>query len=180
MRADEVLLDVAVGLAAGVVATKVTEYAQMALWRLTPEDIKRREERVRPGPPYRVAARKTTEALGADLDPDQLSRAGMAFHYGSGVAWGAIYCLMRRASGMRSLGAGVATGTSMPVILDEVVTPALGFSAPDRAYPTATHVRGFAGHLLVYGLALAASAEALYRLVEHAGGAPERREEQHG
>lgn len=46
------------------------------------------------------------------------------------------YCLMRRAAGMDSLGAGIATGTSMSIILDEFITPALGFSAPNRAYPT--------------------------------------------
>ena len=65
---------------------------------------------------------------------------GMALHYGSGITWGTIYCLMRRAAGMESLGAGIAAGTSMAVLLDELVTPALGFSAPDRDYSAATHM----------------------------------------
>ena len=70
---------------------------------------------------------------------------------------------MRRSAGMETLGAGVATGLSMSIILDEVVTPAFGFSAPNKEYPTVTHLRGLLGHL-VYGLTLAGTAEALYHL----------------
>lgn len=152
---------------AGLVATKITEFGQQALWSVTPEEIKAEEERVRPGPPYRVAAQKTAALVGAELDREQLDQAGMAFHYAAGVAWGTVYCVMRRAAGMESVGAGIAAGTSMSIILDELVTPALGFSAPDRDYPTATHLRGFAGHLL-YGVALAAAAETLYWLAKRA------------
>jgi uncharacterized membrane protein YagU involved in acid resistance len=165
MKENGLLLDLGVGLLAGLAATKVTEYGQEALWALTPENIKEQEERVRPGPPFRVAAEKTAALADLDLDQEQIDRAGMAFHYASGVAWGTVYCLVRRAAGMDSLGAGIATGTSMSIILDELVTPALGFSAPNRDYPTATHLRGFVGHLL-YGTALAATAELLYRLAE--------------
>lgn len=85
----------------------------------------------------------------------------MGLHHGSGVLWGTVYCLMRRAAGMESVGAGIAAGTSMSILLDELVTPAIGFSAPNRAYPAATHLRGLIGHLL-YGAVLATSAEALY------------------
>ena len=165
MRGDGVLLDVGVRLLAGLAATKVTEYGQQALWALTPEDIKEQEQRVRPGPPFRVAAEKTAALAMVELDPEQLDRAGLVFHYGSGVAWGTVYCLMRRAAGMDWLGAGIATGTSMSIILDEFITPALGFSAPNRDYPTETHLRGFLGHLL-YGTALALTAELLYRRAE--------------
>lgn len=168
MKDDSVILDVGVGLLAGLVATKVTEFGQQAMWKVTPEAVRQQEERVRPGPPYRVAAQKTARAAGIELDSDQLDRAGMVFHYASGIAWGPVYCLMRRAAGMDSLGAGIATGTSMSIILDELITPAFGFSAPNSDYPTVTHLRGFLGHLL-FGVAVAASAEALYRLAQRAG-----------
>ena len=45
----------------------------------------------------------------------------------------------------------------------EGLTPALGLSAPNRAYPIATHLRGFLAHL-VWGAAAALAAEAIYRL----------------
>lgn len=79
MHRDQWMLDIAVGLAAGVVASKVTEYAQTALYRLTPSDVKKQEERVRPGPPYEIAAQKTAGMLDIELDRKQLSRAGRRF-----------------------------------------------------------------------------------------------------
>ncbi|MFW8596387.1 DUF1440 domain-containing protein [Cribrihabitans neustonicus] len=165
MKTSDLVVDIGVGLLADFVATKVTERGQTALWKVTPEHIQRQENCVRPGPPLRVAAEKTTELLGFELDEDSTRVAGMALHYASGVGWGQVNCVMRRAAGMNSLGAGVAAGASMSLLLDEIVTPALGFSAPNRTYPAATHIRGLLGHL-VYGLALAGTAEAVYRLIE--------------
>jgi hypothetical protein len=45
-----------------------------------------------------------------------------------------------------------------------MMTPALGFSAPNRACPLCTHLRGFVAHL-VFGLGVAATTEAGWRLV---------------
>lgn len=44
------------------------------------------------------------------------------------------------------------------------LTPAFGFSAPNRSYPLATHARGFVAHL-VFGLAVAAVTEAGWGLL---------------
>ncbi len=52
----------------------------------------------------------------------------------------------------------------MSLIADEIMTPNLGFSAPNRAYPLSTHLRGFAAHL-VFGLAVAATTEVGWRLL---------------
>ncbi len=46
----------------------------------------------------------------------------------------------------------------MSAIVDEGLTPALGFSAPNLGYPLATHLRGVIAHL-VFGLAVAAATE---------------------
>jgi len=35
----------------------------------------------------------------------------------------------------------------MSLVVDEGMTPLMGFSAPNRAYPLSTHLRGFAAHL---------------------------------
>ena len=145
---SNLILDIGIGLVAGLLATKVTEYAQKALWAATPEKTRQREQRVRPGPPYRVAAEKSASLANLELDKQDTKRLGKAFHYASGIGWGPVYCLL---------------GMSMSLILDEFLTPALGFSAPDEDYPAAAHVRGLLGHL-VYGLAVAGTAEGLYRL----------------
>lgn len=158
------LADVAVGLLAGFVATKATDLAQGPLRRATPEGAKRREARVSPGPSSsHVAARRVAERLGRPLDDVRLRPVAKAVHHGLGMAWGPVYCLLRRHGGLEPLGAGLVAGASLSLVVDEGLTPALGLSAPNRAYPAATHLRGFLAHL-VWGAAAALTAEALYRL----------------
>lgn len=170
------LVDVAVGLVAGLVATKVYGFAQQAFYRPMPRSVRRQEERVRPAPSSQVAAEKTAESLGYSLDEQQRELAGTGVHYGLGATWGPIYSLLRRHGGMQPLGAGFIAGASLSLIVDEGLTPALGFSASNRDYPALTHVRGFLNHL-AYGAAVAVTAEALYWLTDMGPGAgkPPRR-----
>ena len=109
--------------------------------------------------------------MGADLDAQETERVATGIHYAAGIPCGAIYTVLRRQSGMSPVGAALVTCGSMSFILDEGLTPAFGFSASDRNYPFATHLRGFVAHLL-FGAVAAATAEALYRLT---GTAPARR-----
>jgi uncharacterized membrane protein YagU involved in acid resistance len=160
---SSIATDIAVGLAAGLAATLVTERIQMALWKLTPGKTRDVENQVRPGPPPKMAAKKLAEAVGAHPNDKQTRLLSKALHYGLGVAWGPLYGLLRRYSGMSRFGAGVITGMSMSVIVDEALSPALGFTAPNRDYPPAAHVRGVVAHL-AFGLVAAAAAESLYRL----------------
>jgi uncharacterized membrane protein YagU involved in acid resistance len=157
--------DVAIGLTAGLLATSITGPVQKLLDRLMPPSVKRRERQVRPGPPTKLAAEKLAAGVDAKLSQQQLDGAATAIHYASGLPWGVIYAFLRRHSGMTAGGAALATGTCMSIVLDEALTPAFGFAAPDREYPTATHVRGFVSHL-AFGAVAAATAEALYRLTD--------------
>ncbi len=161
MRA--LLADVAIGLLAGLVATKATGLAQQALAWPTPEGVKRHEERIRPEPTSRVAARKAAEGLGYRLDERRLRLATMGVHYGLGLAWGPVYGLLRRHGRMRPIPAALAAGAAMSLVVDEAAVPALGIGPPNRAFPAITHVRGFLNHL-AYGAAAALTAEAAYRL----------------
>lgn len=86
-------------------------------------------------------------------------------HYGLGVGWGPLYGLLRRYGAMEPVGAGIVAGVSMWAIVDEALNPVLGFTAPSRAYPTTTHLRGFINHL-VFGLVLTGAAEAMYRATD--------------
>lgn len=164
-KTQTLLVDVAIGLTAGLVATAVYGGVQQAFYRATPKHVRRQEERARPAPSSQVAADKGAESLGYPLDEQQSKVAGRVVHYGVGAAWGPLYGLLRRHGGMHPLGAGLLTGASMSLILDEGVTPAFGFSAPNRDYPAQTHVRGFLNHL-AYGAAVAVTAESLYRLTD--------------
>ena len=157
------LADVAVGLFAGVVATKASGLAQQVLASTISKEVEELEGRLRPEPTSRVAARKIARGLGYRPGERQLNLATMAVHYGMGAAWGPIYSLLRRQTRMRPLPAALVTGTAMSVVLDEVVVPALGLSPAPWAFPATTHIRGLLNHL-VYGAAAALTAEAGYRL----------------
>ena len=80
------------------------------------------------------------------------------------MAWGPVYTLLARRSGMNAVMAGVLTGAAMSIIADEFMTPAMGASAPNREYPLVTHLRSFVAHL-AFGLGVAATAELLLYFV---------------
>jgi hypothetical protein len=157
--------DTVVAIAAGYAATKAMEQAGMKLMALEPEHDREREQQVRPGPPFVLAAEHlASRVLGMDLDDEQRQKAGMAFHYGAGLAWAPVYQLLRRRAGLGSVAAGLATGASQSLILDEVITPAIGASAPNRDYPASTHLRGLGAHL-AFGLVVAAVTELGWRVL---------------
>lgn len=161
--------DIGVGLLAGFVGTKLMEPVSMKLYEWEPEEVRRREDEVRPGPPYQLAADKVAQRLALDLSESQRTKLGMAFHYGLGMSWGPVYSVVARRSGMNPVLAGLLTGVAMSIMADEFMTPAMGFSAPNRAYPLVTHLRGFVAHL-VFGLGVAATAELVFRLLGHQAG----------
>lgn len=163
-RAQTFLADIAVGLLAGLVATQVTNLAQGPLRRLTPSRVKAWERLVRPGASSSlVAARKVAGHLDPSMNKQQTELVGNVIHNGIGMVWGPIHGLLRRHGHMTPVGAGLATGVSMSLVLDEVVVPVLGLSAPNRDYPILTHVRGLVAHL-VYGAVAALMTEAVHRL----------------
>lgn len=157
--------DTIVATAAGYAGTKAMEQAGTKLMALEPEQDREREQQVRPGPPFALAAQNlSSRVLGIELDDDQRQKVGMAFHYGAGLAWAPVYQLLRRRTSLGPVAAGLATGASQSLLLDEAITPAIGASAPNRDYPLSTHVRGFAAHL-AFGLAIATVTELGWKLL---------------
>ncbi len=153
----------------GYVATQVMERVSMKLYELEPEEDRQKEEEVRPGPPFYIAAKKTTEALGIELSEKHFQNlATYGFHYGLGMGWGPTYNFLRRWTDLNPVSAGLLSSAAMSLLVDEGMTPLLGFSAPNRDYPLATHLRGFVAHL-AFGLGVAATAEILYWLGRSGG-----------
>lgn len=155
--------DLAVAALAGYLGTKAMEPVSTKLYELESEADWAREVIARPGAPYRIAAEKLTALAGLDLSEQQLDRAAPGFHFGLAISWAPLYGLLRRTTRMPPIPAGLATGAAMSVLADELMTPALGFSAPNLDYPLATHLRGVAAHL-VFGLAVAAVTETAWSL----------------
>lgn len=162
MKTREMILSAGASMAAGYVATKVMEKASMKMYKMEPDDVRQREDDVRPGPPYRIAAKKTAALFGEELKDEQLKKAGLAFHYGLGLGWAPLYPVLKHNTGLSPLVDGLITGAALSLIVDEGLTPALGFSAPNKKYPWQTHVRGFAAHL-IYGLVIAGVYELVSR-----------------
>jgi hypothetical protein len=159
------LTHAAVATAAGYASTKMMEQFNQRAFMLESEQDRAREQRVRPGPPPMLAAANLSErVLGLKLNEQQKQKGGMAFHYLAGVSWAPVYQLLRRQRGWSPVTAGLATGASMSLLLDEVITPAIGASAPNSEYPLSTHVRAFVAHLM-FGLSLAALIEAGWKLL---------------
>lgn len=152
------MLDLVLAAAAGYFGTKVMEPVSMKLYELEPAAAREREDAARPGPPYRVAVEKLTALVGLELTEEQLDWLSLAFHYGLAAQWAPLYPLLRRRAGLGPVTAGLATGTAMSVVADELMTPAFGFSTPNLDYPLVTHARGFAAHL-AFGVAVAATIE---------------------
>ncbi len=161
MKVREAVSDIGTGMIGGYVGTQVMERVSMKLYELEPEEDRKREEEVRPGPPFEIAARKTTEALGIELSEEQIQTLALyVFHYGLGMGWGTPYTFLRRRTDLGPVSAGLLTGAAMSLLVDEGMTPLFGFSAPNRDYPLSTHLRGFAAHL-AFGLGVAATSEAI-------------------
>ncbi|QGK68712.1 DUF1440 domain-containing protein [Allosaccharopolyspora coralli] len=161
--AATVLEDLAVSAVAGYLGTKVMEPISMALYHRESEQHRAQEDEARPGPPFQVAAEKTAHLLGVTLHDQRLQQASMGLHYGLGISWAPLYALLRRHTTLPPLPAGLTMGTAMSLIADELLTPLVGFSAPNRAYPLVTHARGYAAHL-AFGLAVASVTEATWCL----------------
>ncbi|NUS36527.1 MAG: DUF1440 domain-containing protein [Pseudarthrobacter sp.] len=163
MKATEAFEDLVTAWVAGYVGTKAMEPVSMKLYELESAQDRAREDAARPGPPYELAAKKIFGAGGIMLEGKALERASLFMHYGLALSWSPLYVLLRRTTGMGVVPTGLATGTAMSLITDELLTPLAGFSAPNRAYPLVTHLLGFAAHQ-VFGLAVAATCETLWAL----------------
>ena len=164
MKIRELVSDIGTGMIGGYVGTQVMERVSMKLYELEPEEDQQKEEEVRPGPPFYIAAKKITEALGIELSEEQLQNLAMyGFHYGLGMGWGPTYNFLRRWTDLNPVSAGLLSGALMSLVVDEGITPLFGFSAPNSEYPTSTHLRGFVAHL-AFGLGVAATAETIYWL----------------
>ncbi len=160
------LRDLAISFTAAYMGTGVMEqFNALAYEKLESKEDREREEAVRPGPPPWVAAKKISGWLGLKLSEDQLNKAGLALHYLLPTQWVPVYMALRRRTAMRPLRAGLAMGAAMSLIADEGMTPLLGFSAPNRAYPHSTHIRAFVSHL-VFGVSAGVVVEGAWKLVE--------------
>jgi hypothetical protein len=172
MKASRMISYVGAGMLGGLVGKMVMKPVSDQLYKWEPEKVRRQEDAVHPGQPSRLAAERLKKRLKADLSEGQVKGLARTLYYGSGAVYGPLYPILRKNAKLPPVAAGLITGAAMWLDIDEILTPSLELSAPNRSYPAITHARRLAAHL-VYGLTVAATAEALFRLMERI---PERLE----
>jgi uncharacterized membrane protein YagU involved in acid resistance len=96
-----------------------------------------------------VAADKMAEAVGKELSPDQLDRAGQAVHYAIGMAPAMLYAVYRDQVPLLGGARGLVYGAGLFLAVDEVLNPILGLTSGPTKYPWQAHVRGLVGHLVL-------------------------------
>ncbi len=160
MQTQKLAADIGMGLIGGYVGAKVMGPISTKLLGMESEEARKQEKAVSPGSPYELAARKATTLFGLHLSDETIQKVGAPMiHYGLGSIWGPLYIILR-GKGLNPIWAGLGTSAAPFLIVDETLTPLLGLSAPDRAYPITTHVRGALSHL-AFGLGVAATVETL-------------------
>ncbi len=98
------------------------------------------------------AAKAISEAVFQhQLRDNEKQWAGPAVHYSTGAIAGIIYGAATQSIPAASWGAGMAYGTAVWLVGDEVAVPALGFSGPPSETPLSGHVTALASHW-VYGV----------------------------
>jgi len=172
MKASTMVSYVGAGMLGGLIGKMVMKPISNQLYKWEPEKVRRREDAVHPGQPSRLAAERLKKRLRADLSETQTRGLAGTLYYGSGAVYGMLYPILRKNAKLPPVVAGLITGAGMWLDIDEILAPSLELSAPKRSYPAVTHMRRLATHL-VYGLAVAGTAEALFRLMERM---PERLE----
>lgn len=137
------------GAAAGAAGVWVLDRVDWFLYNRENEATRQRTQSVRPVglDPAHLAANKVAGALGRTLSPRQPHPAGMAVHYGIGIAPAAIYGAVRHRLPELGGARGALFGLSLFVLQDEGLNSLTGLSARQRDYPWQDHARGFAAHL---------------------------------
>lgn len=158
----ETTADILAGIIGGIVATQVNGFVETVCWRATPEHAKSREPETRDGSSADAAARKLLECVEDEPPEQQLEAVKKGIHFGLGAGWGPLYCLLRRHANMPPTTAGITSGVTLSLLVDETLNPLFGITPPPRAYPASAHVRGLITHI-AWGLVCGAVAEPLRR-----------------
>ena len=136
------------GMAGGLVASFVMNEFQVGLAKLKP-----RREAPGDAPSDEPATVKAAaKVLGRPLKEEEKGLAGNLVHYLFGTAVGGIYGLLAEENPAARAGYGVAFGSALWLVSDEIAVPALGLAKGPRSYPVSVHASALASHV-VYGAA---------------------------
>lgn len=141
------------GAAAGAAGTWALDRADWRMWNNESEEARLKTTAARPGgePPAHVLVSSVEQAFGLNLTPEQHHAAGIAVHYGIGIAPAVAYSIFRDQLPGRGPLRGALYGLGLFLLQDELLNTATGLGADPRRYPWQAHARGLVSHL-VYGV----------------------------
>jgi len=151
----DVVKGIIAGVAGGLLASLVMEQFQF-VWSKASEAIRGASEGEKPkGRKAEPATVKAAQSIsknvfGKKLPKSRKKLAGEIVHYAVGTASAAIYGAAAEASPVTTIGDGLAFGTAVWLLADEISVPALGLSKGPTKFPLSTHVYALVSHL-VYG-----------------------------
>lgn len=141
--------DLLYGALAGAVATWMMTRTTTVLYERENKAARQREDEARNGKTaYGVAAEKAASLAGTQLSEEERKQYGEKIHWALGIGAGALYGALRPRNEIASRAGGLLFGTAFWLIMDEIMTPALGLTKGPAAFPWQTHARGLAGHLV--------------------------------
>ena len=140
------------GMVAGAVATWAMNKVTSLMYEREDKTARRREDQARRGrTAYQVAAEKFARLGNRRLNKEDRQDLGNAVHWALGTGASALYGALRpRFNGRGGLLSGLAFGTTVWLILDNLAVYGLKLTPGPRTFPWQTHARGLVGHL-AYG-----------------------------
>lgn len=150
----DLLKGLVAGVAGGVFASFLMEQFQAA-WSATAASFKSGEKKKRSGRKAEPTTVKAANLLakkisGRKVPKDYRPAAGEAIHYAMGAGSAALYGVLAEVAPIVTVGDGLAFGTGVWLLADEVAVPAAGLSKPAREIALTTHIYALISHL-VYG-----------------------------
>jgi uncharacterized membrane protein YagU involved in acid resistance len=106
-----------------------------------------------------------TAVTGSEPSDEMKNALSYALHWLFSTGFGAAYGFLRPRADAPDLVGGVALGTTVFLMGDELAMPAMGFADGPTAYPLSLHLHSFGAHL-AYGIASAAVTQALHQVIE--------------
>ena len=139
------------GALAGAVGVWVMDRVDWFAFEHEDPAARRRTERVRPGglDPAHKLVNQVADAVGLELNPRQPHPAGIAVHYGLGIAPAALYAAHRDKLEWMGSARGAALGLGLFLVQDETINHLTGLSAKPTDYPWQAHARGLLAHLVL-------------------------------
>jgi uncharacterized membrane protein YagU involved in acid resistance len=151
----------AAGVAAGVVMTQVHE-----LWARAENKLggaPRERDELAPIHEEKPATVRAAAAIVGPIAPEREAHAGTVAHLVMSGTTGALYSLLAPAVPRFGIGRGLAYGTAVWLVADELMVPMLRLSRPPWEHAAKTHIRALLAHL-VYGAVLDAGVRGVRRL----------------